>query len=1085
MSNDEAQAEELLDIALERIAAEKRARTGRLDLGNLGLTGLPAGLSELDWLEELRLGGIVEDWNGTVLRHSDEGSWEPTDEAYNPNRIRDIAPSLTSLPHLCSLDCSGTDLQDLRSLAGLNLLQILYCRETDVTDLTPLTGLFALQELDFSDTGVSDLAPLAGLSALQSLNCSVNRIKRDDLSHGKVSDLAPLAGLSALEYLDCGSTEVADLTPLAGLSALQELDFSGTGVSDLTPLAGLSALECLDCESTEVADLTPLVGLSVLQELYCSHTGVSDLTPLAGLSALEYLYCGSTEVADLTPLAGLSALQELDFSGTGVSDLTPLAGISALECLNLWYAPISNFPEAVIRLPELEELFIDAQPGLGDIPAEVVSQDNKDNCLPRLRAHLADLAAGAEPLRDLKVIVLGNGRVGKTQICRRLHAEPFEADADSTHGISVTSVELAMPPGEEPAVLNLWDFGGQDIYHGTHALFMHTRALFLLVWTPDSEQGEHAHGGMVFRNHPLPYWLEYIRHLGGEQSPVVLAQNRCDGGLGESLNLPVDEALLRPLLEDGRLFTRVAYSAKDDSGRARLLDALQQAAMQLRAAQGRPLIGRNRLAVWDQIRAWRDIDAHETDETSRRHRLLPYRDFDALCCEHEVHSHKLFGNFLHDAGMVFYRPHLFDNQLVLDQSWALNAVYAIFTREGAIYDTLRRLGGRFTRSILDALLWRARGLSTDDQESLLGMMQTSGICFVHRYGGADEETEYVAPDLLPEGREALADELAARWEPLPGEPLEAVFAYPFLSPSITRAVLSELGWLAGSTALYWRYGLCLYDAASRATAIIDEAPDVDGYGGQIRISIKGADGADRLLRALIERIAKLNEQSGWPNSLLEAEMPAHIDPTAPDIEPATPPAIAPAEPEVYVSYAWARERQDPLVEELCSALAGQGLHVGRDSTDLQPGDRISRYMERLSAGRCVVVVLSEAYLRSEFCMTELYRLYANARQRDDDFLHRIVPLIQDDARIDHPRERIAHAVHWKAEHDELNTLIREHGLEIIGKEDFYRAKLIGEFYRHVGDMLAYANDVLVPRDRPTLSRDGFAMVKGLIEEAIA
>lgn len=194
---------------------------------------------------------------------------------------------------------------------------------------------------------------------------------------------------------------------------------------------------------------------------------------------------------------------------------------------------------------------------------------------------------------------------------------------------------------------------------------------------------------------------------------------------------------------------------------------------------------------------------------------------------------------------------------------------------------------------------------------------------------------------------------------------------------------------------------------------------------------------------------------------------------------------APAEPEVYVSYAWARERQDPLIEELCASLSAQGLHIRRDSTELQPGDRISRYMERLSAGRCVVVVLSEAYLRSESCMTELYRLYTNAHQRDDEFLRHIVPMVQDDARIGSTRERIAHAVHWKTLHDELDTSVRKHGAEVIGAEDFRRFKLISEFYRHIDDMLVYTNDVLVPRDRPTLSRNGFAMVKRLIERAIA
>jgi hypothetical protein len=188
--------------------------------------------------------------------------------------------------------------------------------------------------------------------------------------------------------------------------------------------------------------------------------------------------------------------------------------------------------------------------------------------------------------------------------------------------------------------------------------------------------------------------------------------------------------------------------------------------------------------------------------------------------------------------------------------------------------------------------------------------------------------------------------------------------------------------------------------------------------------------------------------------------------------------------EVYVSYAWAQEQQDPLVEALCNGLTTQGMRIRRDSTELKDGDRISSYMERLSAGRCVVVVLSEPYLRSEYCMTELYHIYTNARQRDD-FLLRIVPLVQDDAHIASTRERIAHAVYWKKEHDELEALIREHGPTVIGEEDFRRFRLIGEFYRHVSDMLAYVNDVLVPRDRPALSHDNFAMVKGLIERAIA
>jgi len=144
----------------------------------------------------------------------------------------------------------------------------------------------------------------------------------------------------------------------------------------------------------------------------------------------------------------------------------------------------------------------------------VLSQDDLDSCLESLRAHLGDLGGGAVAVPDVKLIVLGNGRLGKTQICRRLRGEDYDAHVPSTHGVIVTSARLSASEGVEPLLLHIWDFGGQDIYHGTHALFMRTRAAFLIVWMPEAESsGEHVWEGMAFRNHPLPYWIDTVRHL--------------------------------------------------------------------------------------------------------------------------------------------------------------------------------------------------------------------------------------------------------------------------------------------------------------------------------------------------------------------------------------------------------------------------------------------------------------------------------------------------------------------------------------------------------------------------------------------
>ncbi len=51
-------------IALERIAAEKEARTGFLDLGQLGLTEPPESLFDLEHLDRLNLGSYFFDSGG-------------------------------------------------------------------------------------------------------------------------------------------------------------------------------------------------------------------------------------------------------------------------------------------------------------------------------------------------------------------------------------------------------------------------------------------------------------------------------------------------------------------------------------------------------------------------------------------------------------------------------------------------------------------------------------------------------------------------------------------------------------------------------------------------------------------------------------------------------------------------------------------------------------------------------------------------------------------------------------------------------------------------------------------------------------
>lgn len=81
-------------------------------------------------------------------------------------------------------------------------------------------------------------------------------------------------------------------------------------------------------------------------------------------------------------------------------------------------------------------------------------------------------------------------------------------------------------------------------------------------------------------------------------------------------------------------------------------------------------------------------------------------------------------DYLHQTGVVFHRPDLFANRIVLDQDWALDAVYTVFHRD-RVAPLLRDLGS-FTRRHLALLAWPEHSL--EDQRLFLGLMENCGIC---------------------------------------------------------------------------------------------------------------------------------------------------------------------------------------------------------------------------------------------------------------------------------------------------------------------------------------------------------------------
>lgn len=124
-------------------------------------------------------------------------------------RVKDLS-ALRHLKSLRVLDLSGTPVEGLASLSGLQLLS-LDISKTPVTDLAPLRGM-PLRELRLTGTRVSDLSPLKGMP-----------LARLEFRETAVTNLAPLAGMPLEEVLlsrqlYAGTNVLSDMKSLRGIA---------------------------------------------------------------------------------------------------------------------------------------------------------------------------------------------------------------------------------------------------------------------------------------------------------------------------------------------------------------------------------------------------------------------------------------------------------------------------------------------------------------------------------------------------------------------------------------------------------------------------------------------------------------------------------------------------------------------------------------------------------------------------------------------------------------------------------------------------------------------------------------------------
>jgi internalin A len=420
---------------------------------------------------------------------------------------------------------------------------------------------------------------------------------------------------------------------------------------------------------------------------------------------------------------------------------------------------------------------------------------------------------------------------------------------------------------------------------------------------------------------------------------------------------------------------------------------------------------------------------------------------------------------------------------------------------------LRERAGVFTTELLGELLWNAEHGPTE-QQHFLSLMLNCRVCF--KLG----EHQYVLPDCLPARAQRQTHEYAV-WR---GAAADAVaeLHFAFLHEGIKRLLLCELGGKAGVHAVHWRWGLCYFDTQAKVAVRVDCEAAADNHGGSgalgapaaraglVRVEVAGPAARDHAM-GLVESILTVAQQRGevqvtWPvggetTGANAGPGPSPGTGTVPAGSTANPLALSPGSPaqsppepfanlragprppslpahqaRVHVSYAWETESQ-ALVAQVEAALRPV-CDWRRDQQAMRPGDWISRFMAEIGSSACVVVVLSQRYLQSHYCMRELLSLYQTSQGDKAAMLGRVVPMVLPSAHIDRAESRLQHAKYWKARYDDIARATE--GLDMLEQGETTRRELlaVADFKHHVVDMLAWLADVLMPRVGAKASADG-------------
>ena len=433
------------------------------------------------------------------------------------------------------------------------------------------------------------------------------------------------------------------------------LGLFGRGIKELPAEIGqLKNLRVLDLTGNQLTRIPKELGkLTNLRELWLPRNQLTSVpTELGQLTNLTRLSLSGNQLTSVPKKLGqLTNLTGLNLSGNRLTSVpVELGQLTNLTQLYLSRNQLTSVPKELGQLTKLEGLYLSDNP-LESPPPEVVKQG-----MWAILAYLREQLKERKKQWVSKLLLVGEGGVGKTSLLRALRGEKFIEGLETTHGIGVDKLELTHPEEADVTMeLNTWDFGGQQIYHATHQFFLTNRALFVLVW--DARHGWEA--GKLYN------WLDRIQAKAPE-SPVMIVAAHIDE---RDADLPLDDLLKKyPQIEG-----HYKVSNKKGIGVKEFREKLAEVATDL------PLMGEEWPARW--------LDAANEIRDLQENYISPQK-LHELMRKHEVteESTKVLAQWMHELGDILYfrEDEELNDTVILNPVWVTEAISDVLESEEVI-----------------------------------------------------------------------------------------------------------------------------------------------------------------------------------------------------------------------------------------------------------------------------------------------------------------------------------------------------------------------------------------------------------------